>query len=99
MIMSYDSILGVPLVETGDTNSQNNRNDMGIGLGGPMILLLVVIVLLFVLLFSSLGKSESATTSVTGEKRGSSTGMLTILLGGVVLAILILNGFQYFFNH
>jgi len=98
MIMSYDSILGVPLVETGDTNSQNNKNNMGIGLGSPMILLLVVIVLLFVILFSSLGKSESANTSMSGENVGSSTSMLTVLLGGVVLAILILNGFQYFFD-
>jgi len=55
-------------------------------------------VLLFVLLFSSLGKNESATTTMSGENRGSSTSMLTVLLGGVVIAILVLNGFQYFFN-
>jgi len=98
MIMSYDSILGVPLVETGPASSQYNKFSNGLGLGGPFILLLVVIVLLFVLLFSSLGKNESATTTMSGENRGSSTSMLTVLLGGVVIAILVLNGFQYFFN-
>jgi len=96
--MSYDSILGVPLVETGPASSQYNKFSNGLGLGGPFILLLVVIVLLFVLLFSSLGKNESATTTMSGENRGSSTSMLTVLLGGVVIAILVLNGFQYFFN-
>tara|TARA_B110000967_G_scaffold53581_1_gene54932 strand:- start:110 stop:979 length:870 start_codon:yes stop_codon:yes gene_type:complete len=96
MIMSYDSILGVPLVETGHASSQYNKGSNGIGLGGPMILILVVIILLFVLLFSGLGKSESA--SMNGENRGSSTSMLTVLLGGVVIVILVLNGFQYFFN-
>jgi len=98
MIMSYDSILGVPLVEKGPASSQYNKFSNGLGLGGPFILLLVVIVLLFVLLFSSLGKNESATTTMSGENRGSSTSMLTVLLGGVVIAILVLNGFQYFFN-
>ena len=49
MIMSYDSILGVPLVETGPASSQYNKFSNGLGLGGPFILLLVVIVLLFVL--------------------------------------------------
>ena len=98
MIMSYDSILGVPLVETGPASSQYNKFSNGLGLGGPFILLLVVIVLLFVLLFSSLGKNESATTTMSGENRGSSTSMLTVLLGGVIIAILVLNGFQYFFN-
>ena len=98
MIMSYDSILGVPLVETGPASSQYNKFSNGLGLGGPFILLLVVIVLLFVLLFSSLGKNESATTTMSGENRGSSTSMLTVLLGGAVIAILVLNGFQYFFN-
>ena len=98
MIMSYDSILGVPLVETGPASSQYNKFSNGLGLGGPFILLLVVIVLLFVLLFSSLGKNESATTTMSGENRSSSTSMLTVLLGGVVIAILVLNGFQYFFN-
>ena len=97
MIMSYDSILGVPVIETGGITSQNNKNNMGIGLGGPMMLIFIVVLLLFILLFSSLGKSESSTTYVNSGNSGS-TNMLTVLLGGVVLTILVLNGFQYFFN-
>ena len=53
MIMSYDSILGVPVIETGGITSQNNKNNMGIGLGGPMMLIFIVVLLLFILLFSS----------------------------------------------
>jgi len=97
MIMSYDSILGVPVIETGGITSQNNKNNMGIGLGGPMMLIFIVVLLLFILLFSSLGKSESSTTYVNSGNSGS-TNMLTVLLGGVVLTILVLNGFQYFFD-
>jgi hypothetical protein len=95
--MSYDSILGVPVIETGGITSQNNKNNMGIGLGGPMMLIFIVVLLLFILLFSSLGKSESSTTYVNSGNSGS-TNMLTVLLGGVVLTILVLNGFQYFFD-
>ena len=68
---------------------------MGVGLGAPLLVLLLVIVLIFVLLFSNLGKSDAYASSV--ESNGS-TSMLTILLGGVVVAVLLLNGFQYFFD-
>jgi hypothetical protein len=95
MILSYDSIFGVPTIGSGGINTQDSRNNMGVGLGAPLLVLLLVIVLIFVLLFSNLGKSDAYASSV--ESNGS-TSMLTILLGGVVVAVLLLNGFQYFFD-
>jgi len=95
MILSYDSILGIPVVEDGgiNTNPNNNSNNMGMNLGVPAILLLVVVVILFVILFANLGKNESVT-----DTSNASTNILSILLGGVVLVVILLNGFQYFFN-
>jgi hypothetical protein len=92
MILSYDSILGIPVVESGGINTQKN---MGMNLGVPAILLLLVIVVLFIVLFSNLGKNSSEYETSSGS---GSTNILTILLGGVVIAILLLNGLQYFFN-
>lgn len=95
MILSYDSILGIPVVEDGGINTNPNKssNNMGMNLGVPAILLLVVVVILFVILFANLGKNETVTDTSNG-----STNILSILLGGVVLVVILLNGFQYFFN-
>lgn len=95
MILSYDSILGVPVVEDGGINTHPNKisDNMGMNLGVPAILLLVVVVILFVILFANLGKNETVTDTSNG-----STNILSILLGGVVLVVILLNGFQYFFN-
>ena len=100
MILSYDSILGIPIVESGGINTQQNRNsDMGMNLGIPSILLLLIVVILFIVLFANLGKSSNGYETGSGSGSGSgSTNILTILLGGVVIAVLLLNGLQYFFN-
>ena len=96
MILSYDSILGIPVVESGGINTQKNRNgNMGLDLGVPAILLMLIVVILFVVLFANLGKDEAVSD---GSTSNGSMNILTILLGGVVIAILLLNGLQYFFN-
>jgi len=96
MILSYDSILGIPIVESGGINTQkNNNNNMGLNLGVPAILLLLIVVILFIVLFANLGKSGNEYQS---SNSSGSTNILTILLGGVVIAVLLLNGLQYFFN-
>ena len=102
MLLSFDSILGIPTIENGGINTKNgnNRNSMGMNMGVPAILLLVVIIILFVVLFANLGKND-ATSSVsigTGTTSSKSSNTLTILLGGVALVVFLLNGFQYFFN-
>ena len=96
MILSYDSILGIPVVESGGINTQNNKNgNMGLDLGVPAILLMLIVVILFVVLFANLGKDEAVSD---GSTSNGSMNILTVLLGGVVIAILLLNGLQYFFN-
>ena len=99
MLLSFDSVLGIPTIENGGINTKNgNRwNSMGMNMGFPAILLLVVIIILFVLLFANLGKNAT-TNSVSDTTSSNSSNILTILLGGVVLVVILLNGFQYFFN-
>jgi len=93
MILSYDSILGIPVV--GDDRANITTNNLGLNLGIPPILILVAIILLFVLLFTNLGKSDNTGNSGSGN---GSTSALTIILGGVVLVVILLNGSEYFFN-
>ena len=50
---------------------------------------------LFVVLFANLGKDEAVSD---GSTSNGSMNILTVLLGGVVIAVLLLNGLQYFFN-
>ena len=99
MLLSFDSILGIPTIQDGGINTKNgnSRNSMGMNMGIPAILLLAVIIILFVLLFANLGKNDT-TSSGSGSGSESSSNILTILLGGVVLVVILLNGFQYFFN-
>ena len=101
--MSYDSISGIPLVEPDNSNNINNTNNygmginlgLGMGLFNPMMVLFVVILILFILLLSSLGKGE---TSSVASENGRSTNSLTVLLGGVAIAVIILNFSTYFFD-
>lgn len=104
MILTYDSILGIPTVKSsGDTYNQNTSDDYwtGINLGLPNVLLFAVILILFIMLFSSLGKKGNDGGSVDAGTSGSGNGSskaLTILLGGVLIVVVLLNGLQYFFN-
>ena len=91
MILSYDSVLGIPIVENSGENTSNN---MGINLGIPSLLLLGIVIILFVTLFSTLGKKEGSVET----NSGGSSKILTILLGGILIAVVLLNGLQYFFN-
>ena len=68
---------------------------MGLDLGVPAILLMLIVVILFVVLFANLGKDEAVSD---GSTSNGSMNILTVLLGGVVIAVLLLNGLQYFFN-
>ena len=91
MILSYDSILGIPTVEE---NNNTSKSNMGYNLGIPAVLFLALVIVLFVVLFSSLGKQGE--TSVTNDD--GSTKLLTIIMGGVLIVVVILNGLQYFYN-
>ncbi len=95
MNLTYDSVLGIPTVETSglNTNNTNNTKNTGVNLGVPYIILFAVILILFIMLFSSLGNSEVSNTYQSG-----STKLLNVLLVSVVLVVILLNGLQYFFN-
>jgi len=96
MILSYDSILGIPTVESsGESSNNTSSTNSSLNLGVPSILLLIVIIIVFMILFSSLGKQESV-SPVNGSD-GSSK-LLSILMGGVLIVVVLLNGLQYFFN-
>ena len=102
MILTYDSILGIPTVKSsGSTYNENTSDDYwtGINLGIPNVLLFAVVLILFIMLFSSLGKKGNDATVSPGEGSGNgSSKALTVLLGGVLVVIVLLNGLQYFFN-
>jgi hypothetical protein len=57
------------------------------------------VLILFIVLFSSLGKKGNDSGVVDGEGSGNgSSKALTIILGGVLVVVVLLNGLQYFFN-
>lgn len=102
MILTYDSILGIPTVKSsGETYNQKSSDQYwtGLNLGLPSVLLFAVVLILFIVLFSSLGKKGNDSGVVDGEGSGNgSSKALTIILGGVLVVVVLLNGLQYFFN-
>ena len=101
MNLSYDSVLGIPTVQLDGINNNNNNNNntsnSGLNLGMSSVLFLALIILMFIVLFSSLGKKGE--TISAGENGGNgSTKLLTIIMGGVLIVVVVLNGLQYFFN-
>ena len=96
MILSYDSILGIPTVESnGESSNNTSSTNSSLNLGIPSILLLIAILIVFIVLFSSLGKQENVST-VNGSDNSSK--LLSILMIGVLVVVVLLNGLQYFFN-
>jgi len=103
MLLTYDSILGIPIIKKdGENTSNNNNNTMTVGM--PAIILLLVIIFIFIIVFSTLGKSNngsngfnSSSESTTLNGNGSSTA-LSIILGGVLIVVFLLYGLQIFFD-
>ena len=102
MILTYDSILGIPTVKSsGETYNQKSSDQYwtGLNLGLPSVLLFAVVLILFIVLFSSLGKKGNDSGVGDGEGSGNgSSKALTLILGGVLVVVVLLNGLQYFFN-
>lgn len=103
MLLTYDSILGIPIIKKdGENTSNNNNNTMTVGM--PAIILLLVIIFIFIVVFSTLGKSNNGSNSfnissesTTLNGNGSSTA-LSIILGGVLIVVFLLYGLQIFFD-
>ena len=96
MNLSYDSILGIPTVQLDGINNNNNNNNNNANIGMSSVLFLAIVILLFVVLFSTLGKKGE--TISAGENGNGSTKLLTIIMGGVLIVVVVLNGLQYFYN-
>ena len=101
MLLSYNSILGMPVDE-----SKNDENNSTFEINPRMIIILAVVIGLFVILFSTLGNgsgsgnSISSTTISPVSTKTPSRGLkiLELLIGGIVIAVIVLSGVQYFFN-
>jgi hypothetical protein len=101
MLLSYNSILGMPVDE-----SKNDETISNFEINPRMIIILAVIVGLFVILFGSLGNGGNKSTPLSSPSlspastKTSSPALkiLELLIGGIVIAVIVLSGVQYFFN-
>ena len=94
MILTYDSILGIPITESSDNNTSNSNTNKSIS---PfMIIILGIVLALFIVVFSTLGKNSNEIVSTT--ESNSSIKFLTILTVGMFILVILLNGLQYFLN-
>ena len=98
MILTYDSILGIPTVQKGETYNEKTSNSNGASIGIPNVLVFVGVLVLFVILFSNLGKKGEEVVTSEGSNGNGSSKLLTIILAGVLIVVVLLNGLQYFFN-
>lgn len=100
MLLSYNSILGMPVDDSTTNKDDNNK----IEINPRLIIILAVVVGLFIIIFSSLGNGKPTNSIQTPQisaatpKSSKSGKTLEIILGGVVIVVLIVSGIQYFFN-
>lgn len=89
MNVNLNSITGIPY----STNYLNN-----IGMNPVVLLIVTIILILYYVLFASLGvaKGEPITNAVS--QNGQGIVFLEILLWGVFIVLLLLNGMSYIFN-
>ena len=96
MIINYDSIMGIPISNNNNAtyNETTSSNSSIGGINPIMILILGAIILIYIILFSSLGKKQESFDS----QENNSTKIIEIVLFGMFIALILLNGLQYFFN-
>ena len=111
MSISYNSLTGIegnPITYISQLATEGKRNLDSSSATTRIVLLLafVVISILYYVLFSSLGKGSSGsgssgTPGSPGAGAGGETGgkrTLEVILWSIFLILIIINGFQYFFN-
>ena len=103
MSISYNSLTGIegnPLTYISQLATEGKRNLDSTSASTRLIILLafVGITILYYLLFSSLGKGsgEGGSPAAGVETPGKRT--LEIILWSIFIVLIIINGFQYFFN-
>jgi hypothetical protein len=112
MSISYNSLTGIegnPITYISQLATAGKRNLDGSSATTRIIILLafVVITILYYILFSSLGKGNGGNGSGVGSSPGSGSGVgseptgkrtLEVILWSIFIILIIINGFQYFFN-
>ena len=93
MIINYDSIMGIPSTENNEDYNETSNSSSG-GINPIVIIIFVAVILIYILLFSSLGKKNESFDSQDTK----STKVIEIILFGVFVSLILLNGLQYFFN-
>jgi len=91
MDVNINSVTGIPHVDT----------PVNFGFNNTVLIVLVIVVIGFYLLFTSLGRSGTSGASSGMEGVGSSSkskSSLEILIWGVFIVLIIMNGMMYFFN-
>ena len=86
MDVQFDSVTGLPY---GSTDFLNN-----LGTNPIVLLILVVIIVIYYFIFASLGNSK---TTTSGMGKGAIV-FLEVLLWGIFIVLILLNGMSYFFN-
>ena len=108
MSVNLDTLLGIPYTginmanykNTNDTDMTANNSMTNNKQNYTILIVLIIIVIGYYIIFSSLGTSQNSdSTSLMGESETTSkTTTLEILLWGVFLTLVLLNGLSYFFN-
>ncbi len=91
MDVNINSVTGIPHVDT----------PLDFGLNNTVLIVLIVVIIGFYLLFASLGGSSSSRTSSSVGGVGTSSkskSSLEILIWGVFIVLILMNGMMYFFN-
>ncbi len=107
MSVSYSSLTGIqgdPLTYLSElaTAGKNDLDSTGVSTRIVILLAFIVIMILYYFLFSSLGNNGNGTASSGSgsgthlESGGKQT--LEIILWSIFILLLVINGFQYFFN-
>ena len=91
MDVNINSVTGIPHVNT----------PLDFGLNNTVLIVLIVVIIAFYLLFASLGGSGTTGTTSGVDGVGTSSkskSSLEILIWGVFIVLILMNGMMYFFN-
>jgi hypothetical protein len=103
MDLTYNSISGIntdPTIYLKEFVTKNGKEDVQMTADTRiyMLIALVVIIIIYGLLFAVLGGGSSGTDSSTGATKSIGLRFFEVLLWSVFIMLILLNGFQYFFN-